>query len=225
MNVKMNANGRERKTLASQIDRLDVMLDGLADGLNEAVAQAVQNAVGIAVQEAIQAVLTEIFTNPAVMAKVRAAAEAAQPEQADDEPVNNGPGRLASWRDWVSTKVKKVGERCKAGWKRVSDAGVAVVRRAACMVKTAATAVRKKTTRVMAMGWLFGNLLLRLAVAFGSGVAARVAIFFTGFVLTWSPGDLRALLLTTVARCVVWLRRLVGTLARWATRRPAWQLA
>jgi hypothetical protein len=93
------------------------------------------------------------------------------------------------------------------------------------MVNTAATAVRKKATLVVAMGWLFGNLLLRLAVAFGSGVAARVAIFFTGFVLTSSLGDLRALLLTAAARCVLWLRRLVATLAWWATRRPAWQVA
>jgi hypothetical protein len=35
-------NGKaERKSLAQQIDRLDLILDGLADGLNEAVADAV----------------------------------------------------------------------------------------------------------------------------------------------------------------------------------------
>jgi hypothetical protein len=221
MNAMKNANGRERKTLASQLDRLDAMLDGLSDGLNDAVAQAVQTAVAVAVQ----AVLTEVLTNPAVLAKVRAAAEAAQPEQAADEPVKKGPGRFASWRDWIGSKMKKVGERCKAGWKCVRDAGGAVVRRAARLVTTAVTAVRKEATRVMATGWLFGNLLLRLAVAFGSGVAARVAIFFTGFVLTSSPGEWRALLLTAVARCVVWLRRLVATLPWWATRRPAWQVA
>jgi hypothetical protein len=31
------SNGAVRKSLASQIDRLDTMLDGLADGLNELV--------------------------------------------------------------------------------------------------------------------------------------------------------------------------------------------
>jgi hypothetical protein len=158
------------------------------------------------------------------MAKLRAAAEAAQPDQAADEPANKEPGRLASWRGWIGSKMKKVGEHCKAAWKCVSDAGVAVAQRAACMVKTAATAVRKEATRFVATGWLFGNLLLRLAVAFGSGVAARVAIFFTGFVLTSSLGDLRALLLTVVARWVFWLRRLMATLPWWVTRRPAWQV-
>jgi hypothetical protein len=29
------SNGQVRKSLASQIDRLDTMLDGLADGLND----------------------------------------------------------------------------------------------------------------------------------------------------------------------------------------------
>jgi hypothetical protein len=221
MNTRTNANGRERKTLASQIDRLDAMLDGLSDGLNDAVAQAVQTAVAVAVQ----AVLTEVLTNPAVLAKVRAAAEAAQPEKADDEPVNKEPSRLASWRDWIGTKAKRVGERCKAGWKRVSDAGVAVVRRAARLVKTTATAVREEAVRVVATGWLLGNVLLRLATAFSSGVAVRVALFFTGVIVAPSPGDLRALLLTVVARCFLRVRRLLAALSWWATRRPAWQVA
>jgi len=34
MNPTTNANG-QRKSLASQIDRLDALLDGLADGLND----------------------------------------------------------------------------------------------------------------------------------------------------------------------------------------------
>ena len=39
-------NGRVRKSLAEQIDRLDQILDGLANGLNEAVAMVVREAVG-----------------------------------------------------------------------------------------------------------------------------------------------------------------------------------
>ena len=38
-------NGDARKTLASQLDRLDSILDGLSEGLNEAVATAVEGAV------------------------------------------------------------------------------------------------------------------------------------------------------------------------------------
>ena len=48
--TNVNANGRIRKSLAEQLDRLDLILDGLADGLNEAVATAVKEAVGVAVR-------------------------------------------------------------------------------------------------------------------------------------------------------------------------------
>src|SRR5947209_5822508 len=51
-------NGQVRKTLATQLDRLDSILDGLSDGLNEAVATAVQQAVATAVQQAVVEVMT-----------------------------------------------------------------------------------------------------------------------------------------------------------------------
>jgi hypothetical protein len=38
--TKTNANGQERKTLASQIDRLDSILDGLSEALSESVSTA-----------------------------------------------------------------------------------------------------------------------------------------------------------------------------------------
>jgi hypothetical protein len=63
-NTKTSPNGQERKTLASQIDRLDSILDGLSDALNESVSTAVQEAVSLAVKEAVQTVLTEVLTNP-----------------------------------------------------------------------------------------------------------------------------------------------------------------
>ena len=225
MNPTTNPNG-QRKSLAFQIDRLDTMLDGLSDGLNDAVAQAVKGAVALAVKEAVQAVLTEVFTNPAVLAKLQAAAQAAQPEQPeqpDDAPAPKGPGRFAAWRNWAGAQLQKAGQRCRAGWQRLHDTGVALARRGARAVTTAATAVREEAARVVATGWLLGNVLLRLAAAFGSGVAARVALFVTGVIVASSPGDLRALLLAALARAVVWLRRLLARLPWRVARRPAWQ--
>ena len=37
-----SSNGQVRKTLASQLDRLDAILDSLSDGLNQAVATAIE---------------------------------------------------------------------------------------------------------------------------------------------------------------------------------------
>src|SRR5437764_6862859 len=73
------ANGQSRKTLASQLDRLDSILDGLSDGLNEAVATAVEGAVertvrqavGEAVKETLQAVIAEVVANPDLLAAAR----------------------------------------------------------------------------------------------------------------------------------------------------------
>jgi hypothetical protein len=62
------ANGRaQRKSLAEQIDRLDLILDGLADGLQEAVAMAVQQAVSTAVQVAVR----EVLSNPELLRRLR----------------------------------------------------------------------------------------------------------------------------------------------------------
>ena len=61
--TKSHVNGQERKTLASQIDRLDTILDGLSEALSESVSTAVQEAVSLAVKEAVHTVLTEILTN------------------------------------------------------------------------------------------------------------------------------------------------------------------
>src|SRR4051794_12596471 len=77
MSTKTNTNGQERKTLASQLDRLDAILDTLGEGLNEAVAGAVQEAVETAVREGVhqgvRGALAEILTNPEIVAVLRAA--------------------------------------------------------------------------------------------------------------------------------------------------------
>src|SRR5262249_61208148 len=64
MTTTTNMNGRVRTSLASQIDRLDSILDGLAEAINETVVAAVQAAVGQAVREAGQATLAEGLRNP-----------------------------------------------------------------------------------------------------------------------------------------------------------------
>jgi hypothetical protein len=75
MSTMTNSNGQIRKTLASQIDRLDRILDGLAQGLDQAVAVAVQEAVGAAVTEtvtaAVKAAVIEVLTNPDLLKRLR----------------------------------------------------------------------------------------------------------------------------------------------------------
>src|SRR3954454_24681173 len=79
MSTKTNANGQERKTLASQLDRLDAILDALGVGLNEAVATAVQEVVGTAVTAAVQAAVIEVLTNPELLQRLRPAPQPKSP--------------------------------------------------------------------------------------------------------------------------------------------------
>jgi hypothetical protein len=78
-----NTNGRTRKSLAEQIDRLDAILDGLADALNEAVATAVagavKDAVRVAVQEAVHAAVLEVLTNAELRQRLGASQAPAGP--------------------------------------------------------------------------------------------------------------------------------------------------
>ena len=120
MTNTMQMNGPSRKTLASQIDRLDSILDGLSEGLTDAVASAVREVVGLAVREAVQAVLTELLTNPALREQLQ---KAAPPESAPpDGPANRsggGKGRLAALCGRVGDMLRSA---CRVGARWVRHA-------------------------------------------------------------------------------------------------------
>ena len=115
-------NGPARKTLASQLDRLDGVIDGLSEGLNDAVAQAVREAVGLAVQEAVQAVLTEVLTNPALREQLQKAAPPEAPPPGERAPAGGG-GRLAALFSRVGDKLRPA---CRAAAGCLRQAGQAV---------------------------------------------------------------------------------------------------
>jgi hypothetical protein len=118
MTKTLEMNGPTRKTLASQIDRLDSILDGLSEGLDQAVAQAVREAVGLAVQEAVQAVLAELLTNPALREQLQKAASPTPPPPAERTP-EGGRGRLAALCSRVGDKLRSAC-RVGAGWLRLA---------------------------------------------------------------------------------------------------------
>lgn len=66
-------NGKPpRKSLASQLDRLDRVLEALEDGLNQTGAQVVREAVTVAVHQAIQAVIVEVMVQPELLRQLSA---------------------------------------------------------------------------------------------------------------------------------------------------------
>jgi hypothetical protein len=83
-----NADGRARKSLAEQIDRLDAILDGLS--------------------EALQGVLAEVLTNPTLQDKLRGPAG---PPPAADPPVATPRSRLKERLSGLRRRARSLG-----GW-------------------------------------------------------------------------------------------------------------
>src|SRR5262249_1064886 len=83
-------NGSVRRTLASQLDRLDSILDGLSDALHgaaaSAAARAVKLAVGEAVRETLQAVIAEMVSNPDLLAAARTLLAPGSPADVPTDP-------------------------------------------------------------------------------------------------------------------------------------------
>jgi hypothetical protein len=162
MTTTTTTNGHARKTLASQIDRLDSMLDGLSEGLNQAVADAVQGAVelavrqavGQAVKEAVQAVLTEVLSNADLLAAVRGLLPVPpSPDAPRTDPPERPRGLLRRACEGVKAGLGAAATACgyvvgrAAGVKAVARGGWQLARKfrgrvlAACGVGLAAGAV------------------------------------------------------------------------------------
>src|SRR4051794_34182362 len=134
MTTTTTTNGSARKTLASQLDRLDTILDTLGEGLNEAVAQAVQQAVESAVREGVhhgvRGALSEILSNPEVLAVLRAALA---PEAPADPLPAPPPEHSPSTSAWG---------RLKAGCRRACGAVLGAAQRCASTARSCLHLVR-----------------------------------------------------------------------------------
>jgi hypothetical protein len=81
--TRPESNGKMRKNLADQIDRLDGILDGLDDALSGAVRDAVERGV----RQAVQSVMAEFLTNKQLHEHLR---RAARPEDRGEQTKGKG---------------------------------------------------------------------------------------------------------------------------------------
>jgi len=158
-------NGQVRKTLASQLDRLDSILDGLSEALNGAVASAVEGAVeravkqavGEAVRETLQAVIAEVVSNPDLLAAARTLLAPGGTADVPPDPPERPRGLFRRACDGVKSGLAVAAAAC-------NGAGAYVANKAAA-VKAAARS-----------GWrLLSRFRGRLLIACGVGVAAGAA--------------------------------------------------
>jgi len=212
------ANGRlSRKTLSSQIDRLDSMLDGLAENLNEAVADAVKDSVAAVVRNAVEIAVKEVLSNPDLL---RAALGQHIPTATQAQPTTARPERRSikevfkSGWSWVckkltqgATSVKKhLGqgltwcvEKLRKGWAALQNCHS---RLAACCVGTLATLGAVSVTL-----WRFRK---NCSVALGVGLIAGVVGFFAGPIINSVLCGLSGMALSLASMILLPLWRLLS---------------
>jgi hypothetical protein len=166
MTAQTNTNGTMRKTLASQLDRLDGILDALGEGLNEAVAHTVQQAVGVAVREAVaqavQGVISELLNNPNVHALLRSALSPVPVATPAPMPTP-APAPSMSW--WQSIK---------AGCRKASSA---------------CSSALGKVKGIASSAWQMAKpYKTPLLIAAGAGLGVAVAAYFAGPCLAAASG-------------------------------------
>jgi len=113
MSVAMHngLNGRFKKSLAHQLDRLDVILDGLAEALNGAISDAVRQAVGQATREAVQMAMAETLPQQANTQKVQEHPLRRLLAQAKAKAAS-AFGRMKGWLRNAFQKIKQFISRC-----------------------------------------------------------------------------------------------------------------
>jgi hypothetical protein len=174
MTMKTQNNG-VRKTLASQLDRLDIILDGLADNLHEAVAmataEAVKEVVTVAVQQAVHSALIEVLTNAELQKRLAGNVHPSVPLM-----VRLAAKARSCW-SWLKSTVKGACSRLKemvsslatATSTRVHQVGKQITQRAkTCWMWTVALAALAKRFR------------LQLGVAVGVGLLVGVVCYLGG---------------------------------------------
>jgi hypothetical protein len=169
----MNAtpNGRQRKTLAAQLDRLDAILDALSEGLNEAVAMVVQQSV----TSAVQAAVAEVLTNPDLQRRLR------EVHRPDPVPARRWWDRL---KGAVAAACASAAGWVRRAWSRTSRASLAVTdagrEKVAAACRTARSALRGAWSRTAAALGAACRLRKALLSALAAGLALGVGAYLLG---------------------------------------------
>jgi hypothetical protein len=175
-------NNGPRKTLASQLDRLDVIIDGLADNLNEAVAVAaaasMKEVVNVAVQEAVHAALVEVLSNAELRKRLV--------NPADVRPTTIR--LIRSCWTWVVNTAKglwnKILAVTVAAGDRLKEKGGSLVAAAGAKARQAGKEIARRARGgwmlVAALAALAKQFRTQLLVAVGIGVLVCAVCYFAG---------------------------------------------
>lgn len=173
-------NGKPRKQLSDQLDRLDEIIDVLGDGLNDAVVTALRNGARQAVKEA----LVEVVTHPEFLSALHSAVAApptpSKPTiwsrlKAGVAKLRSAAGTVVSW---VRNRFRKAVSATTEQVRAVRDQGKAAL----TLARSGGIYLRQLTLTATIVGIVSGMIaivtpheLLAIAGAIGSAVIAAVA--------------------------------------------------
>jgi hypothetical protein len=169
-----NPNGRTRKSLAEQIDRLDEILDGLAENLNaavvDAVAGAVKEAVTVAVQEAVHAAVLEVLTNAELRKRLGVTqVPASRPSAPVIVVLANTMRRCWSWLTGAYDTAKTVA-------KKAASKATEAVQRCLATGRRKLQEVREQVAVKARTGWMLAVALAALAKRFRKQLLVALAV-------------------------------------------------
>jgi hypothetical protein len=201
----LSTNGRsERKSLASQLDRLDRILDGLADGLNEAVATAVKEAVVVAVEAAVR----ELLASADLQRRLH-------PEPADR------PGLIRRTTSALGRGLVNATRKCwgwvtmvaSRGRQRAAEAVAALREGHEALVSRARRGLTTFARRVWLAGFVLRSLARRfrrpLLVALASGLLIGLGCYLAGPTVASTVSGLAGFAGTLIANLLGRLRRVL----------------
>jgi len=211
-----NPNNRIRKTLASQLDRLDDILDTLANGLTEAVTTTVRDAVSDAVRDAVKLAIIEIVTSPELQEVLRATQQqkAEQIEVPVATLVKPGIGerlwgalkatgkKIAGMMTWTCNRVRNGLSSC---WTALKKLTLKVSQQVVTMVK----GIGNWLTLVGRFAWQLRKPLL---IAFGIGSVVGLGCYFAGPVVSSAVSGIAGFVGSLAASAVNGLRRMLDGL-------------
>lgn len=197
MNATMN--GRQRKSLAEQIDRLDTLLDGLAENLNDAIATAVE--------QAVKQVLAEVLTSKELQPRFQQVQEVKQAEP-------SGPSMLTKFVNlgrrvgrWIGGKVLAAAATVRAACANAVQA--CQERWTACKDRSAEAF--RWVVRSCVAAWLLLHGLRHLAgfviAAFAVGAAAGLGAYLLGPIIAAAISGTSSFVAALAVQTTLWLRQ------------------
>jgi hypothetical protein len=203
-----NGSNAQRKTLATQLDRLDVILDGLSDALSGSVEMAVRDVVGQVVRETVEATIREVLANQDLL---RASLDQKTTPEPQPMPAPMPKRRtlkdlIKSAGDWMCQKTKQAAVGTK---NKIVSAYAWGIDKLGKGAKAAIGACMTMPSTLVSVGRAVWTFRKTTSIALAVGLIAGFGSYFAGPLVASIASGVSGAALTVSAMILVPLWRLM----------------